>query len=1508
MGKERLTNDPIAQYDSFFEAYDAIKNKKNISKLGEAMAPTFRGYNTGIGKSKYDSNFNWNADANLNDIPDSINEHRANEQSGFGQLGLGFGRAGTKAIAEIAKIPGVIAGTVGGIAGNTSDLITGKDEYDFVENAFNNPWIKAIDGAQKDFNDDILPVYVSKAVREGNLWDNVSSTAFWATDGADGLGFIAGMMVPGALFEYAGLGAKLISSISNSKKLANLVSLSGKAEEGTQIAKLLGMSGKGIDGKLAVLGNTYLESGAEAKGVGDDLDRKKDEFIKKQINDGFTPEQAEESFKNQRALAMRDTFISNVGILLGPNAIMHKAVWGKAGKTYTAVEDNVLKRIVNSSKKVGTAFASEGFWEEGSQSTVENMYTNKALNKELGNGDDFNIGDFTKEYINTVSTTEGQKAIFLGGALGGPMMSISSRIDDNRNRKETNRVLKGINEEITNFNTLFDNDIYQTDDKGNFIYKKDAEGNDTTERILDGKGVSKVAKALNHTELESQLFDLAVQSGNTEVVERLKQKAIFNLITPAIFNGEIGIKALEQKLNEDSKFNEIVEADKTTNNKNKTKTFITETLETAKYLQKQNEKFQSFSKDVIELKNKIATSKQKDEFLNKLNLSYLNTKHTLRQSEKKLKELEEKRDKILEELNINPSLEAKEIIDNGRLLQDYKTKSPVLTNTIDEIINTQKEISESKNDIADLWQGKTTIGKSFDDFVDEDNELAKTTSDENAEKTGDLIDKINEAQTPEELEAHLNSLSDTKLVDKNLEFNKIKELTNSINNDSSLENINNILNELKNSEFNNYSVQKLIKTLENRSNNLLTQQREFKKQLEGIINENAADAQKLVKELKDVESGINELIEAKKELITLLESQPKEIRGRNSKKIKELIKTSQRELKALTEIISNLEERKEEITKKLQKIDKNLEYLFGAIEQTPKSEFRSVSDVLNYLYTNKEDFKEHRFDIERLTLHKYYTEENIKGLETSIDALENYKEVLQQTIRHLLDSQDNHSEDLYYLQEQLNNTNEQLEQSKKDIIKTRQKLEGLNNAILDTNISKLLKNETEFWKNIKNIKKLKPSSYFNNIYVEKLIDEKKEELVEKEKVKDSNEEIKNEEELLREQFKMQYIEDNYDVEDEFVISAALAKFLKIKGVKTGTIATISKIDKNKNLSLKIDNKTFKVDLNTFFETAFNPEFNYGSEGGNENHIEIKKIFDKEEPKFSTNGTKVLSTDENGEPLPFMNEEPFKGFIDFERNPNIVKTGQKVSFEINTKATSDENWRRALSLFNAKDFSDLEFLIKHLPINVVFESGQKAPINTYYESKEGSKTFDSTSKLLRTSILKELEKGSTLESLKTTVEGQYNGELQVEDVVVENKVQDLYQFGGDISNIKSDNIYIVDDKGVLRNTKNVILPTSRQLSPGEIYIQINTARGNKFPLKLNVRKIQPEQAEALYELYKYRFEDLKNKTKALTLGQIEESNPELVTLLKKQLKKEIEVIDKNYKDISIKDLVDILIWD
>src|SRR5690554_3018444 len=141
--------------------------------------------------------------------PYSVNEIQADRQSGWSKARSGVGRIITKAGTELFKIPGVIGGIGAGTVGQIGDLITGEDNTDFMETAFNNSWIKTLSELNEEINEEYLPVYVRKAVQDGNLWANVTSIDFWATEGADGIGYIASMMFPGAALKALGAGNRL---------------------------------------------------------------------------------------------------------------------------------------------------------------------------------------------------------------------------------------------------------------------------------------------------------------------------------------------------------------------------------------------------------------------------------------------------------------------------------------------------------------------------------------------------------------------------------------------------------------------------------------------------------------------------------------------------------------------------------------------------------------------------------------------------------------------------------------------------------------------------------------------------------------------------------------------------------------------------------------------------------------------------------------------------------------------------------------------------------------------------------------------------------------------------------------------------------------------------------------------------------------------------------------------------------------------------------------------------
>lgn len=778
-----------------------ISSNKYSTPLGETastMSPIYHGQNTGVGKSRFDKDLLWGTDIDDQNVAESLNEYRANQQGWGLQVGAGIARAGTKAATEIAKLPGVV---VGGI------MAIGAEEGEGYDTAFNNQWIKSLDNINETINTEALPVYVNKAVKEGNLWDNITSTGFWATDGADGLGYMLAMMAPSALINEIGLGAKLVGGAT---KVAKGLGMAESLETGINGLAKIGFKGaQSIDMGIGVTANTISEAGAEAKGVGDTMDANKDKYIQSypaqqlrklqevdarrkrgeisideanRLSDEINSITAEDSFKEQRALAMADNFKMNLAILLGPNLLMHQAIWGKAARKVESEVAKVGTRdiIKKGAIRFGEAFASEGFLEEGGQSTSEKLFTNKAMQGKLDRKNnffgDFSVGDLTNGYLDMVSSNEGQKAIFLGGIMGGPMMTYQGHKEDINNIKESNAILTNTNESIARFNTIFNNDIYKKKENGSFVYKTDMLGNeDITKKVYDPIKIQELAIANHFTEQQSKIFEQAVQDGNEDVVNTIKQQAVFDLILPSIYNKNGGLEVMEKQLRSSQEFQEIVARDNLPNNSEKSSNFVKDVLDTVKDLQFQQEKFDNFSKDVIDLNDPRANKADREAYLNKLSVQYLKTKYDQYNAEKQVKVLEKQRNELLEDLGLNDNL----VVDD-EITVNLENTNPLLKLNADKIRVFNNVISKNKKDVAELWSGKEAVNKSFKDYMDAQIAQSERLSEDNVATMQSTIDAIETTQTPEDLQNIVTTAKKEGVLDNPLIQEKLAEKDQSI--------------------------------------------------------------------------------------------------------------------------------------------------------------------------------------------------------------------------------------------------------------------------------------------------------------------------------------------------------------------------------------------------------------------------------------------------------------------------------------------------------------------------------------------------------------------------------------------------------------------------------------------------------------------------------------------------------------------------------------------------------
>ena len=462
-----------------------------------------------------------------------INESKFQDQSSLDLVGKGLFNVVKTIGIEAGKTPGYLGGLVG--AGIDKVFGDGKQSMSMI---VDNAWINAferLDDAAKE----AVPVYMSKQVQEGNLLDKMGSGAWWAESGADGLGFMLSMFLPGAVAKAAKVGtgiAKLGEGLGNlaprlGKYATGLGLLEDAGEAGFKFTKDFARNANGV---AAATLNTVLESSAEAANTFDSV---KDKYVQQ----GLTEDEA----KLKAGEAASAVFKGNMALLFVSNLIDEKWLWkslGSAGEKEAAqsilsrvtkdgvVDWDMLKQIPkeltrkamlkDAAKNFGKGILKEGAFEEGSQTTLQQNVEEGKIGKNFLD-DLVNVG--ASYFDDFANNSELHESIFLGGLLGGGA-SIVSTVRENRDLKKA--LLGGKGRSSDNFwvkygvlpetkaqkgllNIIKENHISQFRSYKDFI-EDDGQGN----KILNEKKlVDANLEKLDNLRTDA-LYDLAVQSGN----------------------------------------------------------------------------------------------------------------------------------------------------------------------------------------------------------------------------------------------------------------------------------------------------------------------------------------------------------------------------------------------------------------------------------------------------------------------------------------------------------------------------------------------------------------------------------------------------------------------------------------------------------------------------------------------------------------------------------------------------------------------------------------------------------------------------------------------------------------------------------------------------------------------------------------------------------------------------------------------------------------------------------
>jgi hypothetical protein len=706
------SKEPVS-YDDFMTNFDAIEESNPFDVENEFFS------------DQKDSRFLTPYDSIFEDNTDKLSSRQPTGLKGL----AGLGRIGSKALSEIAKMPGVAIGAVQGLAEEIADA----EGNDFMKTAFNNGWIKAINQLNEDVNEELLPVYVSKAVRDGDIWDNISSMDFWATEGADGLGFIASMLVPGAVINKLGLGAKALSGTTKLAKMAN------KTDEAVSFLNRIGLTPKNADLHMSTLANTIFEAGAEAGYAMDSYE----EELKAQLDAGQISQEDFAKKMSKSAEIGKNIFLSNAAILVGPNAIMSKMLWGKTkGRTPSSLVDDSGKitklenlttkqKIGDTAKRFASGVGREGFFEEGMQSTVENYFTENP-DSSLSNL----VGDLASSYYEMLNSTEGQKAILLGALFGGGMSATMGYNAKDKNITNTNELIENANDILSDFYTVFNEDTFQRTPTGRIKYSKG-------QPVIDSQKVLEKMKGLQSMEGISEVYEKALEEGNTEVLDKIQDIVTTNLIKPFIVNDEVGIDVLKASLEEQRKSVPDVED-----------AFINDIISKAETLKNSYNTFKEFSNSLIKLKNKKATDQERIDFYNKLVNKYIDLNANKQYLKNKINSDINLRQEILREKDL-PT----ELVTDDEVLIKEESKDKRLKQLNDRIRTYETYLSNLQKNIDEVWNSDKH-NKDFNKYIAQREELE--TKQKKAEALDSLFEKLNNAKTVEELDSITNEDPDIK--------------------------------------------------------------------------------------------------------------------------------------------------------------------------------------------------------------------------------------------------------------------------------------------------------------------------------------------------------------------------------------------------------------------------------------------------------------------------------------------------------------------------------------------------------------------------------------------------------------------------------------------------------------------------------------------------------------------------------------------------------------------------
>lgn len=523
------------------------------------------------GKSWFSEDFTFGIDdkeAVFYRTPEQVELEQEYYQSVPEKLGAGALRTVNKFASEIAKMPGYVGGLT---EAAFTDASLGE--------SLDNWWVNGVQEWENYANNELLKVYTPQSVKEGGLWDNLSSASFWATEGADGVGFLASMLVPGNALKLLKLGQRGVNLFNagnaylrTAKGLSKGLTKTGALRYAAQADKLGMRAARNFDDFTAATVNATLEASAEAKESFDNtLDAVVSNYM--EVNGIQDPSEIDEKtmmdLRLQAGQVSADVFKFNMAILMVPNLMDQRALFGAfdsrksaLGKLFSKegiLQDFSAKTLKQQSLDyLGSGIkglAKEGFFEEGMQFTGAEYFKDQAMLSEDEQDKTYyqKLGGLVDSYIENLGSIDMQKSIALGGILGGGM-SVVGQIKDNRYQNKYGSILHAQLK-----NNLIDRmkgvaDVFEKDDNGKIIIEKG------TPKINQEKFQELLSQPENKMML-NKLADIAALSGDKEDYNLIQSILDYNYFQPFFEQGQEGVQILKNHITSELSKSELEKQD-----------------------------------------------------------------------------------------------------------------------------------------------------------------------------------------------------------------------------------------------------------------------------------------------------------------------------------------------------------------------------------------------------------------------------------------------------------------------------------------------------------------------------------------------------------------------------------------------------------------------------------------------------------------------------------------------------------------------------------------------------------------------------------------------------------------------------------------------------------------------------------------------------------------------------------------------------------------------------------